>query len=48
MTIDLVDVDEIQVDVSPWYFTLQIGNLIYYWNRESGEYDGLAICHAEE
>jgi len=48
MTIDLVNADEIQVDVSPWYFVLQIGNLIYYWNRESGEYDGLAISYAEE
>ena len=48
MKIALFDADEIQVDVSPWYFVLQIGDLIYYWDRESGEYDGLAISYAEE
>ncbi len=48
MTIELTDVDEIRVDVSPWYFVLRIGNLAYYWNRETGEYDGLAISYAGE
>jgi len=51
MSLPVIDIDEegqVEVRISPHYFVLKFGNREYYWDRDSGEYDGSAIFYDAE
>ena len=31
---------KVKFEETPYYITLTVGNRIWYWNRETGEFDG--------
>jgi len=39
---------KIAIQVSPYYSTLVVDNRVYYFNKESGEFDGTSIPMEEQ
>ena len=31
---------KIKLEETPYYFTVTVGGKVWYWNRETGEFDG--------
>ena len=36
---------ELKFEETPYYFKLTMGNKVWYWDRDTGEYDG--VSHRE-
>ena len=40
--IDLENGEKLEFKESPYYFTITIGKKTWYWDRDTGKYDGVS------